>query len=108
MTEAGAIKFLRFCEKSWLRARNLSATQVIAKSRQSFFVLACNGLVVFGMTIPVFHYHETGFWYDYGIFMMIVGSLLFALGSMMLIRLRTACRVLNQAANGSSRLSGTR
>jgi len=111
MTEAEAIKFLQNRQRYMPRGKNLSPGEIISVIRRSNISLIVSGAIFLNSaSILLFLNHRSG----HGA-LGIVGAAEIILGFIIIgysvwshIRLHQACRALNYATAGSSRLSGTR
>jgi hypothetical protein len=95
MTEAEAIKFLRSCERFWLWRKNLTAGEVIHRTRKSCFLTIAITLTILSteaLCLP--KANGVGFRYYFSIFLLAYCFLTGGLSIWLLIRLRQIRRTL--------------
>jgi hypothetical protein len=108
MTEAQAIKFLQFRKRYMLGGENLSLGEIISLIRRSNVSMMVSGSVLLSTASILFSNHRTGYGLPFGAAEIVLGFVIIGYSAWSHIRLRQACRALNYATDGSSRLSGSK
>jgi hypothetical protein len=95
MTEIEAISFLRKCERFWLWRKNLTAGEVIRRTRRNCFSTFVITLIILTTAAPrLVNLNGVGFGHYFNIFLLAYSFLMSGLSIWLLIRLRQICRVL--------------
>jgi hypothetical protein len=95
MTEAEAIKFLRNCERFWLWRKNLTADEVIRRTRRNCFsTFAITLIILTTATEHLGNLNKGGFGHYYNIFLLAYCFPMIGVSIWLLIRLRQVRRVL--------------
>jgi hypothetical protein len=112
VTEAEAIKFLQSQKRFMLGQGEFSLSKAIATIRRSSLsMLGSGSLVLSSAAILAASNHskvQSGSSPFIEITFLVLGSLVIGFSIWSLVRLHQACKALNHATDGSSRLSGSK
>jgi hypothetical protein len=110
MTEAEAIQFLENRKRHMFGGReDMSRGEVVSLIRRGNTATMLSGSSLFGtasflLSIP----HRSGYTLLFAAAAIVLGFSIIGFSAWSHVRLRQACRALNYATDGSSRLSGSR
>jgi hypothetical protein len=95
MTEVEAIKFLRNCERFWLWRKNLTAGEVIRRTKRSCCsMIGITLFILYMASFRVANLNGIGFGHYFNIFLLVYCFSMSGLSIWLLIRLRQIHRVL--------------